>query len=126
MHKLLFVAMSACGLFLAGAVAQDTTLPAQRSPQSRHHSMPHAHMHNDMRAMNQKMVQALGEADAEYEKRFIDMMIPHHEGAVLMAKDALKKASKPELKKMAEKMIQEQEKEIAMLKAYRAQWYGNP
>ena len=78
----------------------------------------------DMRMMNEKMVKMLGKGDAEYEKRFIDMMIPHHEGAILMAQDALKNATKPELKKMAEKMIEDQSKEIKMLKEYRMQWYG--
>ena len=39
----------------------------------------------DMTMMNHMMMQRLGKKDTDFEKRFIDMMIPHHEGAILMA-----------------------------------------
>lgn len=74
--------------------------------------------------MNEMMVKALGKEDPLYEMRFIDIMIPHHEGAILMAKDALKKTTKQELRDMAEKMIKEQEKEITKLKTLREAWYS--
>ena len=124
MYKSLIAAAVAGGVLVVASIAQDTAPPADKPHPASHPPMSHAHMAKEMRVMNEKMVAALGTADAEYEKRFIDMMIPHHQGAVLMAKDALQKATKPELKEMAKKMIQEQEKEIAMLKEYRSQWYG--
>ncbi len=40
-------------------------------------------------------------------------MIPHHQGAIDMAKVALKHAKDPDTKKMAQKIIDDQEKEIA-------------
>lgn len=76
-----------------------------------------------MKKMNEMMVHHLGKKDAEYERRFIDMMIPHHEGAVLMAEHALKHSNKPELKRMAEKMIESQQKEIEQLRQWREEWY---
>jgi uncharacterized protein (DUF305 family) len=80
-------------------------------------------MEERMQTMNAQMVQHLGPADADYDHRFIDMMIPHHEGAIAMAKDALQKSQRPEIKKMAEEMITAQEKEIAQLKAWGEAWY---
>ena len=80
-------------------------------------------MAKDMRMMNEMMVQKLGDGDQEYEKRFIDMMIPHHEGAILMAKDALKDAKRKEIRDMAEEMIKTQQEEIKKLKQLRATWY---
>ena len=80
-------------------------------------------MEERMQAMNAEMVNHLGPADAEYDHRFIDMMIPHHEGAILMAKDALQKSQRPEIKKLAEDIIVAQEKEIAQLKAWGEAWY---
>lgn len=77
-----------------------------------------------MAAMNKNMVTHLGEKGAKFDERFIDLMIPHHEGGVMMAKAAAEKATHPEIKKMAEEMIAAQEKEIEMLKKLRKEWYG--
>lgn len=81
-------------------------------------------MAKDMRAMNDRMVGHLGRKDAEYEKRFIDMMIPHHEGAIRSARHALEHSNRPELKEMAKKAIEDQQKEIEQLKKWRKEWYG--
>lgn len=50
-----------------------------------------------------------GNADVDFRTH----MIPHHQGAVEMAKVALKHAEAPETKRMAQKIIDDQEKEIA-------------
>lgn len=99
----------------------DTSMNTSQS--STNHGMPSGTMEDQMRAMNAQMVQHLGPADADYDHRFIDMMIPHHEGAIMMAKDALQKSQRPEIKKLAEDIIAAQEKEIAQLKAWSEAWY---
>ncbi len=53
-----------------------------------------------------------------YDVMFIDMMVPHHEGAVQMSKDAMTHAEHQELKKL--EIIDEQTKEIADMKQWRA------
>lgn len=63
-------------------------------------------MHSDM---NQEYT---GDAD----KDFAIGMIPHHQGAIDMAKIVLKYGKDPELKKLAEDIIAAQEKEIKFLK----------
>lgn len=82
-------------------------------------------MAGHMRTMNEMMVRQLGQKDADYEKRFIDMMIPHHEGALAMARNALQNANRPELQEMAKKIIEAQQKEIEQLKKWREEWYPN-
>jgi uncharacterized protein (DUF305 family) len=110
---------------LATTIAQDKGAP-QDGGATRPASASHEHgdMAAHMRKMNEQMVKHLGEGDAEYEKRFIDMMIPHHEGAILMAEHALKHAQKPELKALAKKIIEDQQKEIDQMRAHRERWYG--
>ncbi|UBF24690.1 DUF305 domain-containing protein [Kovacikia minuta CCNUW1] len=65
----------------------------------------------------------LGPADAEFDLRFIDSMIPHHEGAVVMAQEVVQKSQRPELKKLAQNIIQAQAKEINQMKQWRSAWY---
>lgn len=76
-------------------------------------------------AMDQMMMDKLGKKDNQYDKRFIDLMIPHHEAAIMMSKDALENATHPEIKEMAQQIINAQKKEIEQLKTWRNQWYGS-
>ncbi len=71
-----------------------------------------------------QMMNLLGKADKYYDLRFINAMIPHHEGAVKMGKDALQKAQHKEIKTLAESIISSQEKEIAQMRAWRKNWYN--
>lgn len=82
-------------------------------------------MSEHMQQCQGMMHQHLGNADKQYDQRFIDMMIPHHEGAVQMAMDAQQKAQHPEIKQLAQKIIDAQQKEIKQLQAWRKQWYGS-
>lgn len=89
------------------------------------HAMDHGGgMMQQMTAMNHRMVDHLGVADSLYDERFIEMMIPHHEGAIEMAQDALTKAQHPEIRKMAQDIIASQQSEIDQMKRWRQEWYG--
>lgn len=52
-----------------------------------------------------------GNADVDFAKQ----MIPHHQGAIDMAKVQLANGKDPEMRKMAEKIIADQDKEIAQM-----------
>lgn len=88
----------------------------------------HAQM-NHMMAMSPEQIQTmmmkgdLGAADAEFDLRFLNAMIPHHEGALVMAKDLLSKSKRPEMKKLAQEILTSQEKEIDQMKQWRKAWY---
>lgn len=60
----------------------------------------------------------------DMDQLFIQGMIPHHVDAVDMAKMALKKSQKEEIKKLAAEIIKTQESEIAMMKKWYKEWYG--
>lgn len=82
-----------------------------------------------MMAMSEDMEQSmmmsmdLGKADADFDLRFIDAMIPHHEGALVMAKDALSKTKRPEMRKLSQDILTSQQQEIEQMKQWRKDWY---
>ena len=67
-------------------------------------------MHKDM------TMEFTGNPDVD----FAQGMIPHHQGAVGMAKVVLKYGKDPEMKKLAEEIIKAQDTEIAFMKAWLA------
>ncbi|MBA3301092.1 MAG: DUF305 domain-containing protein [Thermoleophilaceae bacterium] len=58
------------------------------------------------------------------DKVFIDEMVPHHQGAILMARAVQSKGQNPEVKKLAATIIAEQTKEIEQMNSWRKDWYG--
>jgi uncharacterized protein (DUF305 family) len=59
-----------------------------------------------------------------FDQRFIEAMIPHHQSAIDMARDAESQAKRPEIKQLAGNIITAQEQEIAQMKGWLQQWYG--
>ncbi|MDG0023639.1 DUF305 domain-containing protein [Trinickia sp. Y13] len=57
-----------------------------------------------------------GHADED----FVSHMIPHHQGAVDMAQVELKYGKDPQLKRLAERIVASQRKEIQFMKAWQA------
>lgn len=77
-----------------------------------------------MAAMGMNMDDASLKTAMPFDRAFIDMMRPHHQGAVTMARIELAKGGDPRVKALARRIIAAQTKEIARMKAWRAQWYG--
>jgi uncharacterized protein (DUF305 family) len=59
-----------------------------------------------------------------FDRAFIDMMVPHHQGAVRMARVELAKGASPTLKRLAQQIIAAQAREIGQMNGWRARWYG--
>lgn len=59
-------------------------------------------------------------AGKDYDSMFIDMMTPHHQGAIQMAQEALTKAEHPEVKALAQQIIDKQTKEIEQMKQWKS------
>ena len=80
-----------------------------------------------MPGMSHMMQSSPNAASAPYDLQFLDTMTAHHQGAIDMARPAEQKAQHAELKAFATKIVADQQKEIAQMKAWRDQWYaGKP
>jgi uncharacterized protein (DUF305 family) len=74
--------------------------------------------------MTEADMQALREAES-FDRAFIEMMIPHHEAAIEMARNLKETTERPELLDLADEIITAQEAEIAQMRAWLNEWYGS-
>ena len=75
-------------------------------------------MMESMDKMNKAMSSAPMTGDADHD--FVVMMLPHHQGAVDMAKFELAHGKDPALQKLAREIVAAQDKEIAFMKGWLA------
>lgn len=70
-------------------------------------------------------VLALQEADP-FDKEFYDVLIPHHQEAIRMARAELADGQDPELKELAQSIVDTQSQEINDMNDWRERYYGAP
>lgn len=66
----------------------------------------------------------LGKADADFDKRFLEAMIAHHQGAIDMANKIIVPTSRPEIHNLAKNIIMTQSEEINKMQTWLKEWYG--
>ena len=60
-----------------------------------------------------------------FDKAFIDAMIPHHQSAIYMSQLAQEESKIPEIKELAENIVDAQKREIEQMMQWRKQWYSS-
>lgn len=110
---LVMLLMVACGGTTQSTPPTSTPAPAATTE---------SQMSGQMSSTEHNMSQ-MDQDDAPYDALFIDSMIIHHQAAIDMANQALKEATKPEIKTLAENIIKAQKAEIAQMKEWRRAWY---
>lgn len=115
LHRLTLPLALSAALFAVPSMAQQS--------QGMQHDMPNtpasrAYMQS-METMNKAMMSQPMTGDADHD--FASMMRSHHQAAVDMAKVEIQYGKNPEMKKMAEKVVADQSKEIKQLDT----WLGH-
>lgn len=89
-------------------------------PADTKHTMPKAMMEK-MASEMKKLEQTEGDS---FDREFLAIMPSHHEGAIAMAELVPQRSKRPEIVKLAEKIVQSQGKEVVILRKWNLQWFG--
>ena len=85
-------------------------------------------------AMNEMMMRSMGMGPNEmqglmhtsrFDYAFLSGMIPHHSGAITMARWETQAGTHPALRRMAAKIIRDQAREVGDMIDMRTRWYGS-
>ena len=125
---LFVVALTLASCAGAGSGEQGSSDPGDEEPPDGKQGMTHESMdHGDMKMGSGDMMDAsemLMENGEYSDERFIDLMAPHHQGAVKMAQVALENAEHPELRQLAQNVITDQQFEIERLRLIKEREFG--
>ncbi len=100
------------GLAACAPTNTGTTMNHSSTDSSDHTSLSMADMMGELE----------GKTGDDFDRAFIEMMIPHHEGAIEMARAAQQSAGHQEIKDMAEDIISAQQSEIDMMRGWQQAW----
>jgi uncharacterized protein (DUF305 family) len=91
-----------------------------------HGKMDHGQMgHGSMGMGSKDMARQMVMQNGKYsDRRFIDAMVPHHQGAIAMAEVALKNAEHEEIKELSRNIVSTQQSEIEELKSIKREEFG--
>jgi uncharacterized protein (DUF305 family) len=121
------LALASCGGGSAGSEEQESgEQGSEESADAGQQGMDHESMgHGDMGSEGMMAASEMLMENGEYsDERFIDAMVPHHQGAISMAEVALENAEHPELLQLARNVISTQQAEIEELRAIKEQEFG--
>lgn len=62
-------------------------------------------------------------SDADFDREFLEQMIPHHEMAIMMAGMLQSSTERSEMKQLADNIITSQSREIDMMRGWLESWY---
>jgi uncharacterized protein (DUF305 family) len=121
------LALASCGGGSAGSEEQESgEQGSEESAEAGQQGMDHESMgHGDMGSEGMMAPSEMLMENGEYsDERFIDAMVPHHQGAIGMAEVALENAEHPELLQLARIVISTQQAEIEQLRSIKEQEFG--
>jgi len=75
--------------------------------------------------MYEKTGMGLGVADRTFDLRYLNAMIAHHRGAMILAEQIKEKTQRAEIKDLAEKILADEPAAIEELYTWKKDWFGD-
>ena len=79
--------------------------------------------YKDIRKVNDEAVPNLGEYDENFDLKFLNALIAHHEEGIVTAKEIRLKSTRNEVLSNADAVIELLSGKLTMLKEWRTEWY---
>ncbi len=74
-------------------------------------------------SMYERNAMSLGQADRTFDLRYVNAMIAHHRGAMLLAEQLSENTTRPEMKTLSQSILNDEPKAIAELYVWKKDWY---
>jgi uncharacterized protein (DUF305 family) len=91
-------------------------MPIQYVADRPDHSEEQAFLSENRAAMNKMMADMTVKPSGDVDRDFVEMMVPHHQGAVDMAKAELKYGHNEQLRRLAQDIVATQQREITVMR----------
>jgi len=88
--------------------------------------MDHGGMHMPGMMSEVEMRQLMATTQRSFDLLFVEMMTAHHQGAIEMANTELRNGSLPEVKRLAQQIIDDQQAEIDQFQQWQQEWVTAP
>ena len=92
------------------------TMPIQYVADWQDNSDETAFLTENQTAMNKMMADMTVKPTGDVDRDFVEMMVPHHQGAVDMAKAELKYGHNEQLRRLAQEIVVTQQQEITVMR----------
>jgi hypothetical protein len=92
------------------------TMPIQYVAGRPDHSEEQAFLSENSVAMKKMMAEMMINPSGDVDRDFVEMMVPHHQGAVDMAQAELKYGHNEQLRRLAREIVANQQQEIAVMR----------
>ena len=80
------------------------------------HSVEHPFLSENAAAMKKMMADMTVKPSGDVDCDFVEMMVPHHQGAVDMAQTELKYGHNAQLRRLAQQIVKAQQREIVVMR----------
>jgi uncharacterized protein (DUF305 family) len=101
----------------AGSAQQNNAATHQHSPSSTSNAC-YQRLADSMQHMHEAMAAVKPASPTSTDSDFVRLMLPHHEAAVEMAKVELECGNDPQMKRLAQEIITDQQSEIQLMQLW--------